>query len=64
MSKKQWNVWLKFKKDKKNAKNMRKNHWKTLFSSKNILEKETKAEEGGIKGGAHISDNTVYKSQD
>ena len=42
------------------------NHWKTLFSSKNLLGKETKEEEKRpkkgealIRGGAHIRDNTV-----
>ena len=55
MSKKQWNILLKFKKGKKNAKNMQKNHWKTLFSSKNLLGKETKEEEKRQKrgGGAY-----------
>ena len=51
MSKKQWNILLKFKKGKKNAKNMQKNHWKTLFSSKNLLGKETKEEEKRQKKG-------------
>ena len=66
INKKQWNILLKFKKGKKNAKSMQKNHWKTLFSSKNLLgkkNKEEKAEKGGgllIRGGAHIRDNTVF----
>ena len=42
------------KKGKKNAKNMQNNHWETLFSSKNLLGKETKEEEKKHKKGGRL----------
>ena len=59
-------VWLKFKKCMENARKYAKNHWKKLFKTKRLIEKDTKEEQesqkrGGalIRGGAHIRDNTV-----
>ena len=68
MSTKQWNIWLKFKKGKENAKSMQIYYFNKkdcLFSKKPSRErkqrKRGKAGRAGalIRAGAHIGDNTV-----
>ena len=52
---KQWNIPLKFKKGMENARNIRKNHWKRLFFSKNPYRERNKKRLGKAeKGGGRL----------